>query len=82
MPSTGILQYFSHSSTLPNPRNSLTNLPSSAIVSANTEVMRMMSEMREMSKKRKAYHKYTPKDRAAIGKYTAENGAVWAKGYF
>ena len=76
-----IFYYFGLSASLPNPRNSSRSLPSAAIVSANTEVMHAMSEAATL-KKRKAYNQYTPKERAMIGKYTAQNGVVRAKSYF
>ncbi len=82
MSNNSILNYFTSQSSLPNPKTPSRSLPSSAIVAANTEVTRMMRNEQEKTTKRKPYNKYTAAQRAAIGKYTAENGVVGARRHF
>lgn len=75
-----ILQYFSHESKLPNPRGILNRqIPPSAIAAANEEVRRLTAKN---PKHRGSYHKYTPKERAAIGKFAHENGVQAARRKF
>ena len=70
-----ILQYFKESSSsdyqLPNPRGRLScSVPSAAIASANREVQSLL----EKGKKRGPYQRYTPTERAKIGKFAVQYG--------
>ena len=72
--SNSILRYlkeYPSNDHLPNPKGSLsTSIPSSAIASANKQVRAVL----EKSNKRGKYNKYSDKERAKIGKFSAENG--------
>ncbi len=65
---------------MPSPRGSLSkSIPTSAIAAANKEVKAMLAGSTQPTSKRGKYHKYSPKDRAAIGKFAAENGVPAAR---
>ena len=73
-----ILRYYkprsAESSGLPSPSGPLsTTIPPAAISSANREVEVVLNDAAAKSK-RGPYKKYTPKERADIGKFGAENG--------
>lgn len=77
---SSILQYYKRvpKGNLPNPDGTLSRvIPSAAIASANKEV-RLLTEAARKSK-RGPYHKYTPEQRADIGKYAVQHGVVSAK---
>ena len=78
-----ILQYYKRVSEplMPNPNGPLsTRIPSSAIAAANKEVAEMAANVKTgQSSKRGSYHRYTPKQRAEIGKYASENGVQAAR---
>lgn len=66
---------------LPDPEGALACvIPSKAIEQANWEVLAVTQE--EHVKKRGPYHRFTPKRRAAIGKYASKNGMAAAARYF
>ena len=76
-----ILNYFS--SDLPNSSGSLsTCIPSSAIAAANREVRQVIDKNNSKRHRRGTYNKYSPKERAEIGKYSAEHGLLAAKRKF
>ena len=77
-----LLQYFERADVLPDPRGTLsTSLPPRAIARANAEVRRSLDEGNSM-KARRSYHRYSPKVRAAIGKYASTNGVSAASRFF
>ena len=62
---------------LPSPHGSLTlSVPSRAIVAANKEVTRVLQEQQRLTtaKQQGRYNKYSPKERAEIGKYAVQHG--------
>ena len=75
-----ILHYYqptSQSDSLPVPHGPLARvIPSTAIESANREVQTVLDEAK--SRKRGPYRKYSPKERAEIGKFAVENGVLAA----
>lgn len=78
MMSRSILSYFQTPNGVPNHRGPLSRtIPSSAIAAANKEVRRVIEESSK-SKKRGPYKRYTPGDRAKIGRFASENGVMAA----
>ena len=79
-----ILQYYKRvSSTYPTPNGPLSrSIPSAAIASANREISQMLAANTSQSRKRGPYHKFSPRERAVIGKYVAECGVLAAKRKF
>ena len=79
-----ILQYYKRvSSTYPTPNGPLSrSIPSAAIASANREISQMLATNTSQSRKRGPYHKFSPRERAVIGKYAAESGVLAAKRKF
>lgn len=78
-----LYRYFKQHSNdkLPHPQGPLSiEIPSTAIVSANEEVRRVVSK--EPAKKRGPYSKFSAEQRAAIGKRAAEYGIVAAIRYY
>ena len=77
-----IEQYFtrlpsSQEKILPRPRGSLSlSVPSRAIAAANKEVTRVLHQQQRSTtvKQRGRYNKYSPKERAEIGKYAVQHG--------
>ena len=73
-----ILRYykprFTESSGLPSPSGPFsTTIPPAAIASANQEVEVVLNDVAAKSK-RGPYRKYTPRERADIGKFGVKNG--------
>ena len=67
---------------LPDPRGTLsTSLPPTAIVQANAEVRKSLDDGKQM-KQRGSYHQYSPKMRAAIGRYASTNEVSAASHFF
>ena len=67
---------------LPDPRGPLsTSLPPRAIAQANAEVRKSLDDGKQV-KARGSYHRYSPKMRAAIGKYASTNGVSAALRFF
>ena len=61
---------------MPNPHGPLSRaMPLSAIVAANKEVRLHTAK----NSKGGSYHKYTPEERADIGKYAHENGVQFSR---
>ena len=68
-----ILKYFQHQSPLPTPEQ--TGIGERATKEANAAVGKELADCAMgTSRKRKKYTNFTDKDRAMIGKHTAENG--------
>ena len=68
-----LYHYFKSNSPLPSPNGPLSReVPAIAISEANKEVAKVLkdSEDKDGVKRRGAYLKYTPKDKAMIGNYT------------
>ena len=67
-----ILQYYKPADhQLPNPRDTLSQrISSAAIASANREVQSLFS----MIGKRPTYQRYSPEERAVIGRFATEHG--------
>ncbi len=75
-----LFRYFKPTSVtgLPDPRGSLSEvIPARAIEAANKEVQEA-----SQSKKRGPYNRFTPEQRARIGRYVCENGVVAASKHF
>ena len=67
----------SQSNSLPAPHGPLARvIPSAAIEYANREVQAVLDEAK--SRKRGPYRKYSPKERAEIGKFAFENSVLAA----
>ena len=76
-----IIKRVQFDSNMPNPCGPLSQtMPSSAVAAANKEVRDMLAKKNE--KTRGSYHKYTPTQRADIGKYALENGVQSARRKF
>ena len=74
--------YFNKKENLPNPNGPLVQaVPSSSIEAANTNV-RSVIESDPPRQKRGQYGKYTPEQKAMIGKRAAEHGMVAAVRYY
>ena len=80
-----LLRYLQRTDGLPDPRGSLSSaVPRQAIARANQEVQAAVdseAEVRERGK-RGAYNRYSPRDRAAIGRYASQHGVAAAARFF
>ena len=75
-----LLRYFKPKEGLPDPKGSLSlSVPSQAIYMANKEVQAVIDKEK---KQRGPYKKYTPKQRAEIGKYAYHHGITAAAKHF
>ena len=80
-----LLQYLQRKDGLPDPKGSLlSTMPPQAIARANQEVQAATEkevQVREKGK-RGAYHRYSPGERADIGRYTSQHGMAAAVRFF
>ena len=80
-----LYHYFKSNSPLPCPNGPLSReVPAIAISEANKEVTKVLkdSEDKDGVKRRGAYQKYTPKDKAIIGNYAVMHGTSAALRHF
>ena len=72
-----LLQYLQRRDSLPDPKGSLSSaISAQAIAQANQEVQAAEEEDIQVREKRKrsAYNRYSPTDRADIGRYASQHG--------
>ena len=75
-----ILRYLQPKDNLPDPKGPLSrSLPSSAIVAANEEVLKVTDAVKT---KCTPYKKYTPEERFEIGRYACAHGITTAARHF
>lgn len=73
----------SQEKNLPRPHGSLSlSVPSRAIAAANKEVTRVLQQRSTTVKQRGRYNKYSPKERAEIGKYAVQHGILATRTVF
>ena len=76
-----LYRYFEKKDVLPNPKSSLSKvIPSSSIAAANNEVRPLMEQ--GTKRKRGPYSKFSPEQKAVIGKRAAECGVGAAVRHF
>ncbi len=72
-------RYFGKESSLPDPSGLLArSIPKSSILAANSEVRGLLNEPNPPTSTRGPYAKFSPKQKAMVGKFAAENGVTVA----
>ena len=79
-----LLRYLQRRDSLPDPKGSLSfAIPAQAIARANQEVQAAAENIQVRERrKRGAYNRYSPRDRADIGRYASQHGVAAAARFF